>query len=344
MTEITTRLERQAEACAALGSPFTAALMRSAVAVYRRDDRAIVALLDSLNAYSRPGLHLAGALHYLALAGDADLGRHYPSTGGDGDALAAWQAAREIIVSAAARLTPLLARIPQTNEPARSMPLLVACTFVAARFGMPVRLREIGASAGLNLRFDRFGYDGGDWRWGDPKSPLVLRNRIVCGHPAEFGVPLKIVDRRGCDLHPLDAAKEEDRRRLTSFVWPDQHERLERLRGALAVARTLPVTIDEESYATWLPREGRTAEGCVTTVIHTVVEEHFSPQEKADLAERIACCAAAASASAPFAHVSMELDGRVYRTSVQSWPGPSAPVTICLSDGHAQDIVWSSTV
>ncbi|MFY9630017.1 MAG: DUF2332 domain-containing protein [Candidatus Cybelea sp.] len=340
MAEITTRLERQAEACAAMGSPFTAALMRAAIAEYRAGDRAIVALLDSLNAYARPGLHLAGALHYLALAGDVGLARHYPSTGGDGDARAAWEAAHEIIASAPERLVPLLARIPQTNEPARSMPLLAACTFLAARFGMPLRLREIGASAGLNLRFDRFGYDGNDWNWGDLKSPLVLRNRIVSGRPAGLGVPLKIADRRGCDLHPLDAAKEEDRLRLTSFVWPDQHDRLERLRGALVVARTLPVTIDEESYAAWLLREGRTVEGCVTTVIHTVVEEHFSLQEKADFGERIAQCGEVASASAPFAHVSMELDEGVYRTTVQTWPVPSVPVTICLSDGHAQDLAF----
>jgi hypothetical protein len=224
------------------------------------------------------------------------------------------------------------------------MPLLAACTFVAARFEMPLRLREIGASAGLNLRFDRFGYDGGDWRWGDPRSPLVLRNRIASGHPASLNAHFEIADRRGCDLHPLDATREEDRMRLTSFVWPDQHDRLERLRGALAVARALPVPIDEESYATWLSREARPTGGYVTAAINTLVEEHLSPQEKAGLAHRIARCAEAASASAPFAHVSMELDGRAYRTAVQTWPGPSEPVTICLSDGHAQDIVWPASV
>ncbi|HEY2553807.1 MAG TPA: DUF2332 domain-containing protein [Candidatus Cybelea sp.] len=344
MTEITTRLERQAQACAAMGSPFTAALLREAIARYRADDGAIVVLLDSLDAYFRPGLHLAGALHYLALSGEAELRRHYPSTGGDGDARAALRAAGKIIARSPDRLTPILARIPQTNEPARSMPLLAACTFLAARFEMPLRLREIGASAGLNLRFDRFGYDGGDWRWGDPRSPLVLRNRIASGHPASLNAHLEIADCRGCDLHPLDATREEDRLRLMSFVWPDQHDRLERLRGALAVARTHPVPIDEESYATWLSREARPTGGCVTAAINTLVEEHLSPQEKAALANRIAGCAEAASASAPFAHVSMELDGRAYRTAVQTWPGPSEPVTICLSDGHAQDIVWPANV
>ncbi len=78
MTDITTRLERQAQACAAMGSPFTAVLLREAIAQYRMDDRAIVALLDPLDAYFRPGLHLAGALHYLALSGDPELRRHYP--------------------------------------------------------------------------------------------------------------------------------------------------------------------------------------------------------------------------------------------------------------------------
>ncbi|HEY1881546.1 MAG TPA: DUF2332 domain-containing protein [Candidatus Cybelea sp.] len=343
MTETITRFERQADTCAAMGSPFTADLTREAVADYRAGDRAIVALLDSLREYSRPGLHLAGALHYLALTGDAELARHYPSTGGDGDASAAWLIARDIIARTPERITSLLLRTPQTNEPARPMPILAACLFVAATFGMTLRLREIGASAGLNLRFDRFGYDGGDWSWGDLTSRLVLRNCIAAGRPRALGANLEVGDRRGCDLHPLDPRKEADCLRLTSFVWADQKERLARLRGALAVARTLRAPIDEESYLTWLPREGRPIEGCVTTVVHSVVEEHFSLDEKEALAERIAGCSAGASASAPFAHVSMELDGRAYRTSVRTWPGPRNPVTICLSDGHAQDIVWSAS-
>ena len=124
------------------------------------------------------------------------------------------------------------------------MPLLAAFAWLSARFEMPLRLREVGASAGLNLRFDRYRYDGGNWQWGDARSSLALRNRIVAGTPENIDAPIIVDDRIGCDLNPLDATKDEDRLRLTSFVWPDQTGRLERLRNALAIARDFPVEID----------------------------------------------------------------------------------------------------
>ncbi|HEY2474476.1 MAG TPA: DUF2332 domain-containing protein [Candidatus Cybelea sp.] len=340
MRDVATDFEGLARACTAMGSPFTAALLREAVATYRSGDATIVASLDPLAKYERPGLHLAGALHYLALAGDSALARHYPSTGGDGDARAAWQAGREILTQTPERTAPLLAQIPQTNETARSLPLLAASLLLAAQYTRPLRVFEIGASAGLNLRFDRFRFEGADWAWGDPGSPLVLRNRITSGRPAALNARLEIAERRGCDLHPLDAGKEEDRLRLTSFIWADQRERLDRLRGALTVANAVPVRIDAESYVTWLPRECRPARGCVTAIVHTIVEEHFSLQEKAQFAAAVRQCGEHASSDAPVAHVAMELAEREYPTTVQSWPGDEDEVTICLSDGHAQDIVW----
>jgi hypothetical protein len=286
-------------------------------------------------------LHLAGALHYLALLGEPALARHYPSTGGDGDARSAWIAARAAFISSSSRFAPMLARMPQTNEPARSMPLLAAFAWLSARFEMPLRLREVGASAGLNLRFDRYRYDGGNWQWGDARSSLLLRNRIVAGTPENIDARIIVDDRIGCDLNPLDATKEEDRLRLTSFVWPDQTERLTRLRNALAIAREFPVEIDAEAFATWLPRKGIPRRGALTVVFHTIVEEHLSSREKSDLAATIGRLGDRASSEAPFAHVRMELEDGGYRTCVQVWPNASDPVAICESDGHAQGIIWA---
>jgi hypothetical protein len=340
VNDIATRLERQASACEAMGSAFTAILLREAAADARHE-LLLAALLQPLSKYARPGLHLAGALHYLALLGEPALARHYPSTGGDGDARSAWIAARAAFISSSSRFAPMLARMPQTNEPARSMPLLAAFAWLSARFEMPLRLREVGASAGLNLRFDRYRYDGGNWQWGDARSSLLLRNRIVAGTPENIDARIIVDDRIGCDLNPLDATKEEDRLRLTSFVWPDQTERLTRLRNALAIAREFPVEIDAEAFATWLPRKGIPRRGALTVVFHTIVEEHLSSREKSDLAATIGRLGDRASSEAPFAHVRMELEDGGYRTCVQVWPNASDPVAICESDGHAQGIIWA---
>lgn len=62
-----------------------------------------------------------------------------------------------------------------------------------------------------------------------------------------------MAERRGCDLCPVDVNDERAALRLQSFVWPDQTERLQRLRAAMEVARGFPVTVDAESFwiTTW---------------------------------------------------------------------------------------------
>ena len=55
---------------------------------------------------------------------------------------------------------------PQTNEVARSNAILGGCLFIAGKTGTPLELFEIGSSAGLNLSFDRYGYDSRPWPLG----------------------------------------------------------------------------------------------------------------------------------------------------------------------------------
>ena len=64
------------------------------------------------------------------------------------------------------------------------------------------------------------------------------------------------------------------RRRLTlqSFVWPDQTERLELLRGAIEVARRTPAPVDRADAADWLEeRLARERGGAATVVYHSVI-------------------------------------------------------------------------
>ena len=61
-------------------------------------------------------------------------------------------------------LDPWLDGAPQTNEVGRSALLMSGLLVLADRFGLPLRLFELGASAGLNLQLDRYGYDLGGAR------------------------------------------------------------------------------------------------------------------------------------------------------------------------------------
>jgi hypothetical protein len=339
MPDVAERLELQAQACAAMGSPFTARLMEAALSDYR-EGGPVRNLLDAHPEYHRPGLNLAGALHYLALHGEPTLSSHYPSVGGDGDASRAWYASRAILAQDPDRIVHLFRGIVQTNEPARSTPILAAALCVASQFGLPIRIFEIGASAALNLLFDRYRYEAVGWHWGDIRSPVVLRNRIETGRPKNLRAPLQVVERRGCDIHPIDLNDEDAALRLQSFVWPDQPERLKRLRAAIELAKAAPVVVDAESFSTWLPREVRCRAGYATVILHTVIEEHMSANERAELDGAVMATSQQASSRAPLARVRMELKGGTYRTEVITWSASSAATTICTSDGHAQGIVW----
>ncbi len=62
-----------------------------------------------------------------------------------------------------------------------------------------------------------------------------------------------MVERHGCDLDPIDATRPAGGRYLTSFVWPFDLARRERLAAALDTARTHPVIVDRAPASVWLP-------------------------------------------------------------------------------------------
>ena len=59
--------------------------------------------------------------------------------------------------------------------------------------------------------------------------------------------------RRGIDLEPVDVTTAEGERLLEAFVWPDQLERRERLRAAIATVRDDPPELLRGDYVDLLP-------------------------------------------------------------------------------------------
>ena len=124
----------------------------------------------------------------------------------------------------------MLERRTQTNEPARCalmLPLLAALP-------QPLALLEVGASAGLCLLPDHYGYDYDGHRLGNG-SP-TLRCTPEGPVPLPDALP-EVVWRAGLDLEPIDIDDPERVRWLELLIWPGEEYRLETLRGALDVAR-----------------------------------------------------------------------------------------------------------
>jgi len=270
-------------------------------------------------------LRLLAGLQRLVLTRRAgELGSYYPNLGGSADYRDAWPAFRSVLVEHAAELRAGLEVVPQTNEPGRSTALLIGIFDAVRRSGLDrIRLLEPGASAGLNLLVDHFRI-GGDtptgWASGPADSPLRLERAVI---GAVQPVDNTIVSRRGCDLAPVDPTTEEGRLTLTSFVWPDDLERHERLKAALQVAAHHPVTVDRSAASEWLDaRLSEDAGHRVLTVVWNSVTEQYWPREEQ---ERVRSILAGAARRLPLAHVSMEL--------VASQPG--AQLTVAASAGTA---------
>jgi hypothetical protein len=289
---------------------------------------------------SYPALRLLGSVHRLVLEGRAPaLARHYPSVGGvPGPGL--WPDFRDTVQEGAEDLRRLVQRTPQTNEVGRSAALLGGFLEVAATTGLPLRLLEVGASAGLNLAWDHYRYEAHGWVWGPADSPVRLAEAFVGATPS--AAPVEVAERRGCDLDPVDVSEEDGRLTLLSYVWPDQTHRVARLRAALDVVREVqpPVRVDHAPAVPWLTEQLATpVAGAATVVVHSVVLTYFDPVQRAAFDRLLAQAGERASREAPLAHLSLEGSGERFEVRLRSWPGGSERL-LAVTGGHGLPVDW----
>ncbi len=315
-------------------SPFTSQLL-GLTRQWLTQDRAALQVFAASHAdpmSAAVALRWAGGLHHLALRGLSPWSRLWPPqrVPPRDDALAdalrqAWSEHRDHLLRA-------LQRAPQTNEVGRSAVLLPGFLELAARRpGWPLALLEIGSSAGLNLWPERWHYDYGPWTWGPPDAPLSLQAGWTGPVPHHVPGELLIAERQACDLSPMALDDPDEALRLMSFVWPDQAERLQRLRAAVAAVRqasaesaahaerqsagdaqapAAPVggtRIHASSAAAFLQRslaEPRPA--CWTVVFHSIVWQYIDPAEQQQVHALLQAAGARASEQAPLAWLRME--------------------------------------
>jgi hypothetical protein len=210
---------------------------------------------------------------------------------------------------------------------------------IAERFPGPMEIWELGASAGLNLLLDRYGYDLGGRLAGDADSSLFLRPEWKGPPPPD--APATIVRRRGVDLEPLDARR--DGERLLAYVWPDQEARLAQLGTALAIAAREPPPIDQADAAAWLnerlgePQPART----VRVVLHSIAFQYFPGPTKARIAENLEAAGAAAAPDRPLAWLRYEFDDRDEKITLRlkAWPGGEERL-LAYCHPHGRSVRW----
>jgi hypothetical protein len=295
--------------------------------VLAQTDPALDPVADALT------LRFLGGVHRLVLEGKApDLARFYPSVGGRYDAETPASELRAVLLATIAdhrdELVTAMTRGVQTNEVGRCAALLLGFLAVAREASPKLRVLEIGASAGLNLRWDRFRYEGGadGSAWGDPASPLRFAG--VYADPApDLDAVAEVVERAGCDRSPIDATSEEGSSLLRSFVWPDQLERFAALDAALAVAATTPAHVERADAAEWLEsrlRERPADDGIATVVYHSVVWQYLPRATQERMRATFDAAGAQATRDAPLAWLRMEPaedPNRAAEIRLRVWPG-----------------------
>lgn len=335
--------ERQAHACAALGSPLYARLLPVVAADVRAGGPSWDVLAGHADEPSRRALalRLMAAVHTLVLERQApDLALHYPSVGGtatDG----AEEALLTTIAAHVERLHLAVRAGCQTNEVGRSAALLPGFLAVARAHGLPLHLLEIGASAGLNLRWDRYRYPTPRGAWGPPDALLVLDGLLV--EPGPLAPPeVEVVGRLGCDPRPVDPTTPAGRTALTASVWPDMTVRHARLRAALAEAAATPAHVAADSVATWLPdRLAERPDAATTVVFHSIVEQYLGDAEAGARDAALAVAGAAATPASPLVWLRLEPDGGqddlACALDATTWPG-GATRRIATAGPHGQDV------
>jgi hypothetical protein len=340
------RLRAQAVNCKAFGSPLYAALLdRSALDVeYGGPVWETLRGLFPGPGSTFVGLHLMGAVHRLVLEGRApEVAAHFPSAGGDGDPEAAWTAMSALLGARPDEVRRRAGQPIQTNEPGRAAALLGGFLRVAGSTGLPLRLLEVGASAGLNLRWDRFRYEASGGAWGDPGSPVRIVGAFEDRVPS-VDVSPQIIERSGCDANPVDPTSQAGRLMLMSYVWSDQLARFDALRGAIEVARRVPARVDRAGALDWLPARLRdAARGSTTVVFHSMFLPYLSSEDRTLLDDTIRAAGERATPQAPLAALSLEATSEtlpaVFEVRLRLWPAGTDRV-IATAQAHGPPVRW----
>jgi len=267
------------------------------------------------------------------------LAKCYPSAGGNADCADLWQRFHAVVAEHLTALRELIDRPVQTNEVGRCAALLRGFLEIARHTNLPLRLLEIGAAAGLILRWDHYRYESGNEGWGNPGATVHIKETFVSAHP-RFDVGTSVAERRGCDTSPIDPTTQEGKLTLQSYVWPDQVERFQLLEGALEVARRVPATVDKSNAADWIESALDTkTPGTATVVYHSIVWQYLPPKDRTRIERAIRAAGRDATTKNPLAWLRFEPGEHSADVRLQLWPGATDRL-IAQSGFHGPPVHW----
>ena len=252
-----------------------------------RDDE-LLALAAHRQVGQPPPNMLFGAVQYLLLKGvEHPLAAHYPILSGpERPAEPTFPLFQAFCLEHRERVGELIAtRRTQTQVVRRCTCLLPAFCLVHREAAAPLALIDVGASAGLNLNFDRYAYR---YRqagrevlcWGRETARVELEADLQ--GPGTLPAPaeeIPVASRDGIDVNPIDLADRDELLWLRALIWPEHMERHAQLVDAAAELKDSPIRLHRGDASRDLAHLLERVPGEVALVVYSTIALYQIPRE-----------------------------------------------------------------
>jgi hypothetical protein len=181
-------------------------------------------------------------------------------------------------------------RTVQTNEVNRCVGLLPALMIAHRSAHRPLGLVELGASAGLNMLFDRYRYDySGGPVIGPPGATVRLSTQVRNRMPKLDAAAPPVDYRVGVDLEPVEVADEDQERWLRACIWVGEVAREQRFEAAWNLAqREWPDVVEGDAVDKLEDLVDAVPDHLELCVTHSWMMGWMGREQREKLAERIA--------------------------------------------------------
>ncbi|MHB1446871.1 MAG: DUF2332 domain-containing protein [Acidimicrobiales bacterium] len=256
------------------------------------DDRSLLELLMSRTPGQQPTNLFFGAVHYLVLSHPEEpLAAYFASVDGDQaqDPALAGPDFLDFCSSHREQLADLIrTRLVQTNVVKRSAALRLALALLRREFDA-IHLIEVGSSAGIHLRNDRYGYRIGGLSFGPAETGLTIETEWRSGTPPpDLDNCPDIVTTTGVDLHPIDIRSAADRAWLRALVWPENADEAAQLDAALqVVALNPPRMLEGDAIELCAGLDHQVPAGEPRVVFHAATRAHVPQGRRAQFDESL---------------------------------------------------------